>query len=49
MNLKIDQLIFKYKLLKRDCIENEKFKEAKIAKDILEDLEKLKEINNKLK
>lgn len=49
MRLKIDQLIFKYKLLKNDCIENEKFNEAKITKDILADLQKLNEINNKLK
>ncbi len=49
MNITIDQLIFKYKLLKNDFIDNEKFHEAKIIKEVLEDLTKLKSVMDKQK
>ncbi len=47
MTLKIKQLIYKYELLRRDCIDKEEFHEAKIAKDIIADLEKLLELQEK--
>lgn len=47
MLLRIKQLILKYKFLKHDLIEKERFHEAKIVKDILEDLMKLHELPEK--
>ena len=47
MNIKINQLIFKYELLKKDCIDKERYYEAKIASGVVLDLTKLKEIINK--
>lgn len=38
----LNQLIYKYSLLKRDSIENEKFSDAKIYVKIIQDLEKIK-------
>ncbi len=46
MKIKIDQLLFKYKLLllRSDCIDKERFYGGKLITTILEDLSKLKEI-----
>lgn len=44
MIIKLNQLIYKYELLKKDCIEDEKFHEAKICKTIIDDLKIIKSI-----
>ena len=43
----IKRMLFKYSLLKRDLIESEKFHEAKIVKDFMNDLNKLIELKGK--
>lgn len=47
MNIMVKQLIVKYQLLKRDLIDKEKFYEAKIVKDLLGDLIKLHDLEEK--
>jgi hypothetical protein len=47
MAIMIMQLIHKYQRLQRDLIENEKFHEAKIVKDVLADLIKLHDLQEK--
>ena len=47
MYIMIKQLIIKYQLLQRDLIEDEKFHEAKIVKDLLADLIKLHDLQEK--
>lgn len=44
----LKQLIFKYACLKKDLIDKEKFHEAKIAKEITADLQKLQNLMEKL-
>lgn len=47
MIILVKQLILKYQFLKHDLIEKEKFHEAKIVKDILADLMKLHDLEEK--
>lgn len=47
MDILIKQLFIKYQLLQRELIDDEKFHEAKIVKDLLADLIKLHDIQEK--
>jgi hypothetical protein len=47
MLIKLKQLIYKYELVRRDCIDKGEFHEAKMAKDIIADLNKLVELQEK--
>lgn len=47
MLMRVKQLIFKYFCIKKDLIDDEKFREVKIVNEILADLQKLNDLENK--